>query len=476
MGVVLVVACGPLLGQELRHEVGLRLRPLEREWAAAGPEARERVLPHMERAVRAFFGLNAAGVARSFDVARLRLEGSSGPPRWFDALSVQPTPRVLEPEAALSLRITSIYETSDRWPEASVLLATGRGPTGELVAFRLSRPGSIKPRSVELPWKLSVGDWTLTFLLRSGGQPLRTWQDTITVCEDARGRIATLRTRIAAQAKTSDPKLAVQRATADVLLTRCEQVVGGLVPEQPFGIDAALTRITQLISAVESQRFAGLGHGEQWWVVPRGAKRARLRLWIPRPLNRGSRSSVNPPLVVAVHGLGGSENLFFEGYGNGEIVKLCRERGWALVAPRQPLFGGMPIHHLLEELAPLVAFDPDRVLIVGHSKGAGETLGAVQATKAPFLAAALIGGGGVVFDAAAARRTPFWVATGASDFGRGIAERTHQALVRAGASSEWHIIPHTEHMTAVAGALPGVFEFFDRQLPPTRPALRRERF
>ena len=40
------------------------------------------------------------------------------------------------------------------------------------------------------------------------------------------------------------------------------------------------------------------------------------------------------PVVVALHGAGGSENLFFEGYGAGHIVTECRKRGCRPIVER----------------------------------------------------------------------------------------------------------------------------------------------
>ena len=59
---------------------------------------------------------------------------------------------------------------------------------------------------------------------------------------------------------------------------------------------------------------------------------------------RGAAKGKPLPLVIALHGAGGSENMFFDAYGNGKIVDLCRKRGWLLVAPRLSFFGlGMPV-------------------------------------------------------------------------------------------------------------------------------------
>jgi predicted esterase len=78
------------------------------------------------------------------------------------------------------------------------------------------------------------------------------------------------------------------------------------------------------------------------------------------------------PLVVALHGAGGDENLFFDGYGGGRLLEVARARGIAVVCPPTIPFGVSPnvLPKFLEELGRDVPFDPSRVGLVGHSLGA----------------------------------------------------------------------------------------------------------
>ncbi|MEY5031771.1 MAG: hypothetical protein RL354_802, partial [Planctomycetota bacterium] len=78
------------------------------------------------------------------------------------------------------------------------------------------------------------------------------------------------------------------------------------------------------------------------------------------------------PLIVAFHGAGGDENLFFDGYGGGRLLTIARQRGIAVVCPPTVPFGLSPnvLTKFLEELAKDVPFDPTRVGLIGHSLGA----------------------------------------------------------------------------------------------------------
>ena len=88
---------------------------------------------------------------------------------------------------------------------------------------------------------------------------------------------------------------------------------------------------------------------------------------VPCRLQRGNDSKVKQPLVIALHGAGGSENMFFDTYGAGKITALCAKRGWHLVSPR--VSGRFPAQ-LLESLSKVWNIDSSRVFIVGHSMGA----------------------------------------------------------------------------------------------------------
>jgi len=171
------------------------------------------------------------------------------------------------------------------------------------------------------------------------------------------------------------------------------------------------------------------------------------------------------PIVVALHGAGGSENLFFEGYGAGHIVTECRKRGWLLVATRSGLsFGtGPPIPALLDELAKRYPLDPKRVFVVGHSMGAMQTIDLIQKHPTAFAAAAALGGGGAVRDPKAFAASPLFVGVGEKD---GIAlagaRGLNKALAAGAKNLTYKEYPDVEHMVIVREALPDVFAVFDR--------------
>lgn len=455
--------------QEARFEVGVRLGPFDRAWNAASPEAKEAALPLVEGAVRAFFSLSLSEVGRQLDLARHRLDGKQWSARWFDALTVQPESRVLQPGQSLGLVFGKLYSSRERvGAEAQVLVSARHVERGwhRATLLKVERALALAAdgRPTEVPWRLQAGDWNLTLRLIHEGKVARQWNDVISVSRDAAQRVAALRSMSAQitvrNDQTSWPDL--YHATARSLLNRCEQVVEGYVPELSFAVVAGLDRAESLLQ--RAARFSqgnaealSLGVGEQWWVIPDGKKTSVLRMWIPE------RVDEETVLVVGVHGLGGTENLFFESYGAGRIVELCRERNWICVATRQPLLGGMPIDRVVSLLRRFLPFDERGVMIVGHSKGVSESLAGVRNAPETFAGAAFIGGGAMGAPKSGTK-TRFWVGAGAKDFGLRPARALHRRLQSSGAVSQWLEIPRTEHHTAVTDALPHVFEFFDEIL------------
>ncbi|MCA8965518.1 MAG: dienelactone hydrolase family protein, partial [Planctomycetes bacterium] len=168
-------------------------------------------------------------------------------------------------------------------------------------------------------------------------------------------------------------------------------------------------------------------------------------------------------LVIAVHGAGGSENLFFDGYGDGEVVRQAAQRGWLVAAPRVG-FGQLDCAALADALADRFPIDRSRVLLVGHSMGAMQVIGNAMRTPASWAAVAALGGGGQVRASDALKKLPLFVGVGSRDFALGQARALDRSLRAAGATSTLREYAGVEHLAIVQLALDDVFGFFERAL------------
>jgi len=168
------------------------------------------------------------------------------------------------------------------------------------------------------------------------------------------------------------------------------------------------------------------------------------------------------PVLLAFHGAGGSENMFFETYGAGRLVRLGAERGWLVVAPRLGLLGlSMDCRQMLDVLAEHFPVDRERVFLVGHSMGAVQVVNQVSKVPESVTAAVALGGGMSVANADAAKSVPWLVAAGERDFGRRGGQALARGLEAVGADVRWLEVPNVEHMVVVQAALDDVFSFLD---------------
>jgi len=130
-------------------------------------------------------------------------------------------------------------------------------------------------------------------------------------------------------------------------------------------IPALAAAVEQELAAAEAGRRPYARRGEIW--------RVYRALGMDLPTRQYAPEGDGPfPLVVAFHGAGGDENMFFDGYGDGTLAKLAYERKFALVSPPTIPFSISPklFERFLDEVARDIPIDRSRVLLVGHSMGA----------------------------------------------------------------------------------------------------------
>jgi predicted esterase len=202
--------------------------------------------------------------------------------------------------------------------------------------------------------------------------------------------------------------------------------------------------------------------GAHYLAFPAEKKRSHVvRVWIPENPEKKPR-----PLVVALHGAGGSENMFPEAYGHGQIAKECQARGWYLLCPHSGLaFGTSPVSAIVEEFAKQFPVDPKAVFLVGHSMGAAQAIAVVQDQPERFAAVAALGGGGRVSKPEAFKSIPVFIGVGDKDFALGGAKALAKSLPKA----IYKEYPDFEHLVIVREALPDVFKEWDKLVKPRGP-------
>jgi predicted peptidase len=210
--------------------------------------------------------------------------------------------------------------------------------------------------------------------------------------------------------------------------------------------------------AIVAGKWDPLTPGQHWLALPE-VTGSPVRVEVPKGLKKGTAV----PVVFALHGAGGSENMFFDGYGDGLVAKLAIERGWLVVATRSGLFGGPDVPAVLDALAEVYPIDTKRVFILGHSMGAAQTAATLGRAPKRFAAAACLGGGGGVKASDALKKVPVFVGVGKLDFAARGAKSLAESLQKAGVEKvTFKAYDDLEHLTIVQRALPEVFALFDQ--------------
>jgi pimeloyl-ACP methyl ester carboxylesterase len=453
--------------QAERLDLGLRMRAFERAYeACADPALRARAADPVNAAVQAFFGLRLSEAGRQLDRARrLLLDGEgeaedSAALRVADAVRILPTTLLVrEGQDNLRLQIDRAYPTGVDPEPALFVHATLTPLAGGEPTVTFTGPlsgGCVLPLA-----EVSPGDHRLTMAVRlsAGGRDVRVESLTVSVLPDIEPRLNAL-------------ELALEELPEGVRTSTSETVRGhvrllrtlatGRLVETSYPAARLLAQAEQFLALLQEGGDGIVGlTGEHWLHVVAGRQVVAIRIQIPSGVKAGERR----PLVLALHGAGGSENLFFDGYGDGKVARLAAERGWVLIAPRGGFLGGAPLPALVDTLAGVLPLDRERVVVVGHSMGAGQMLAAVGRNPERFVAAAALGGGNAIRANARLKELAFFVGVGTRDFALGGARALQTSLRRLEPRLlEIREYEDVEHLAIVQRALPDVFAFFEQAL------------
>ncbi len=441
--------------QAERYELGRRLKRFEAEWEKqTDPAARKRALAILPKASTQFLSLNLTEAARTVDDAYWALKAADPPAagvRWLDALCVAPEKRAVRTHTdGFVVAVRPLY-TVPGGPPAG---ATARliGPQG------IEKPVSLDnlPKAAGVSWgpmgSGTIGgfDLTITLETRLGGVELR---NAVGV-----SRLEKLDT-------TSPDRSTVAGATTAAVRDLTDRVLDGEVLETDLPLFAWRSGVDRDDRPFYTTTPPPGGYGysfpkitSRWLVVPTEKAATPCRLFVPDGLAKDKPV----PLVVALHGAGGSENMFFESYGAGHIVKECAKRGWLLVSPRSGFLGTPPVAAIVEKLRDRYPIDPKRVYLVGHSMGAGQAIDLVQRHPGTFAAVASLGGGGRVRQKERFATLPVFVGVGTADFALKSSRSLVKSLADAGATKVTaKEYPDLEHLVIVREALPDLFQMFD---------------
>ncbi len=447
---------GPAPAQAERYELGRRLRAFETAWEGSARSAQVKALAGLPKVTTQFFGFQFGEAGRTLDDARRTLAGTDATPptAWAEALFISPEARLIDAnKSGLEVVVKPFYAVKGAAPDGAtcrVTLGTGEPQPVPLTKF----PAKI---AVPLPKVAAPGqDLPLALEVLIDGRPVSRHEVTVSVVPDLTTRLAAL------------PKPAPATIEAATLRDRVEQLAQlaeGTVSETDLPAAKLLAEAEALAKLPAGTPYFTAARAGQFWLSvplkqPNGKfGTAPVRLFVPEKLD----AAEPVPLVIAMHGAGGSENLFFEGYGAGHVVKECAKRGWLLVAPRAGLFAAPAVAEIVAGLADRYPIDAKSIFVVGHSMGAGQAAELVQQSPGTYRAVALLGGAARVRDAKAFADLPLFLGVGTKDqLALAGMRALNKTLIAAGAKRlTYREYPEAEHLVIVREALPDAFAEWD---------------
>jgi predicted peptidase len=198
------------------------------------------------------------------------------------------------------------------------------------------------------------------------------------------------------------------------------------------------------------------------------------------------------PLIVALHGLGGSEDDFFIGYGK-QLPALAEAHGYIVVAPlgyradgfygssvgvgardaaaaRRAALSEADVLGVLAEARKHYNIDPARIYLVGHSMGAIGTWSLLPKYPGIWAAAGVFSGLGDTTTAVLMKDIPQFVVHGDADATVNVSgSRMMVAALRsAHADVTYTEVPGGSHVSVVEPNLAAMFTFFDSRKKASR--------
>jgi predicted esterase len=458
---VTILTASQIQAQPERYELGRRLRAFEQAWEKATPDNRKACLPGLPKVTNQFFSLQLGEAGRTLDEARWLAAGTkpSDAVKWAESFYAVPEKRLVAGDVeAIEVKVAAFYDAKPD-AKAIVRLCWNDGTAVETNLGKL-------PAKLRVPMtnhKLVGTDGLLSVSIALDGETQAQQVVMVSWVPKLTERMKALEAGVTEFLKTHTPTL--ETATLRDRIELLTQLADGTVQETDIPAarlleeaEAALAKLTDKSGFYNAEKT-----GQFWLTVPLAKKAtAPIRIFVPKNLDR----SKPVPCVVALHGAGGSENLFFEGYGMGHIVTECEKRGWILIAPRSGFFGAPPVKDILAALADRYPINMKAVFLVGHSMGAGQAAELVQQTPGDFRAVALLGGAARIRNVEALKELPIFLGVGTKDQlaytgTKTLAERLRKAEVKNLVSKEY---PDIEHMVIVRVALPDVFAEWDKML------------
>ena len=284
----------------------------------------------------------------------------------------------------------------------------------------------------------------------------------------------------------AEARRAPEALRADILypVDRMRNVNRGRLELRTFDPDKDFADAQAVLTAVKAGKnpFNGkTGDFKRHYLLEPAGEIMPYRMYVPTSYN-GSRAL---PLIVALHGLGGTEDSFFEGYDrtfpplaeqHGYIVaaplgyRVDGSYGWGLGNPpadpatrRVQDYSEQDVMRMLENVRQQYKVDDNRIYLIGHSMGAIGTWKIAPKYPDIWAAIATFAGSGAPATLERIRHIPEFVVHGDADATVNVqGSRTMVAKAKElGIDVQYIEVPGGTHGNVLAPNFAKMFDFFN---------------
>ena len=291
----------------------------------------------------------------------------------------------------------------------------------------------------------------------------------------------------------TEAKKAPENLRAEILypVDRMKQVNRGRLELRTFEPERDFAAAEAVAAAVKAGKdpFAGrTGDIRRHYFLETANEIMPYRTYVPKAYN-GSKPF---PLIIALHGLGGTEDSFFDNYGAG-LPPLAESHGYILATPlgyrvdgsygwglgnppvdpatrRTQDFSEQDVMQVLQRMRQIYKIDESRIYLMGHSMGAIGTWKIAPKYPEIWAAIAPISGNGAAATLEKIRGVPEIIVHGDADPTVPVTgSRTMVATLKElGVEHKYIEVPGGLHSDVVGPSLATVIEFFDAHKKASR--------
>jgi predicted esterase len=397
------------------------------------------------------------------------------------AITMKVDRAMLEPGQAIDLRFGQIYSLDEKLPNKLAGSIALTKMTGEDRIAELKALDGVEPDFIAQPFtarvvapEVEAGNYRLMLKLQGAGIEPVTKAIVVHIERGLAAQAAAAKERaskIEAKLKSKNQDaLIAALPSAQYRIGLFDLASAGEINFERIDFQSELKEAVAMLDALDAGRnpfAARRGDFRRAYLSKVDNTLQPFRVFVPS----GYDGSKPYPLVIALHGMGGDENSYFEAYGKGAFTAEAERHGYIVACPkgRKPasMYVGDAERDVMDALGEMMRayrIDPDRVYLTGHSMGGFGSWSIAMNHPEVFAAIAPVSGG-VMNPAGISKiaRVPELIIHGDDDKTVPV-ERSRVVVAmgkKLGIEMKYIEVPKGSHGDVVAPHFKDVFDWFD---------------